>query len=101
MARLGSPTLPRDSPPAFNSDSDYPMKTSRTILLFEDDKDERPGIIAALEKALPTDVKLVSFVGAGTTKTGTYETRILKDFSAQIGRAEMIICDQDLSLFND
>jgi len=73
------------------------MKTKRKVLLFEDSKEERPGIIASLKKALPKDVEVVPFLGTGNAKTGTYEARILKDFKDEIAQAELIICDQDLS----
>ena len=73
------------------------MKNARTVLLFEDDKNERPGIIASLKKALPKNVIVIPFLGEGRNKTGTYEARILKDFKDEIAQAELIICDQDLS----
>lgn len=77
------------------------MKTNRTVLLFEDDEDDRPRIIASLKKALPKDVEVIPFLGKGTTKKGTYEARILKDFKDEIDKAELIICDQDLSTIKD
>lgn len=77
------------------------MKTKRTVLLFEDSKIERPDILAALTKALPRDVELIAFTGQGSSTTGTYETRILNDFGEEIKRAELIVCDQDLSLIGN
>ncbi len=72
------------------------MKTSRKVLLFEDSERERPVIIDALKKALPDDVDVIAFLGDGKTKTGTYEDRIKRDFK-ELGGADLIICDQDLS----
>jgi hypothetical protein len=73
------------------------MKTKRTVLLFEDDPDERPVIAAALQMAMPKDVAVVPFTGGAGAGKGTYETRIKEHFK-ELGGADFIVCDQDLSL---
>jgi hypothetical protein len=89
-----------DSRPVSTLSLNKNMKTDAPlVLLFEDDPTELPALELALKQAFPHGTEIVSMLSkpGNPKRKGTYEELLRKDFADEFQRAELILCDQDLS----
>lgn len=74
------------------------MSANPSIILFEDDQNELPGILAALKKAFKDKADVIVFkAGTQNRANKTFETLLIGDLKPNLKSARFILCDQDLS----
>jgi hypothetical protein len=74
------------------------MSAKPSIILFEDDLNERPTIVEGLQKAFKDHANVLIFAAKSEDRLNkTFETLLIGDLKPNLDAIRLILCDQDLS----